>query len=78
MDDCDVTTLYKSRTSLHHDVDALGELPRNPSLSAMMLETAGDNAATFFITGFFRSYGTKNIEQILGGYFLGYRYMRVR
>lgn len=77
IDNCGVTELYKGRTALDHDADALGDMPRNPSLSAMMLQSSNDNTATFFITGLLRAYPLRSIEQQLASYFLGYRYMRV-
>jgi hypothetical protein len=78
IDHCAVTELYKGRTAPDHDADALGDMPRNPSLSAMTLQSTNDNTATFFITGFLRAYPQRSIEQLLASYFLGYRYMRVR
>lgn len=78
IDHCVVTKLYKGRTTSRHDADALGDMPRNPSLSAMLLQSGNENTATFFITGFLKACPVKSVEQLLAFYLIAYRYMRVR
>ncbi|KAL2214506.1 hypothetical protein CC79DRAFT_1392357 [Sarocladium strictum] len=79
IDHCEITAMYRGRTVYGHghDVDALGDMPRNPSLADMLLQTAyGSNSATFFITGFMKACPTKSVDQLLALYLIAYRYMR--
>lgn len=82
LEQCNVTALYRGHVpSLSPDrpVSAAptSPFPRNPSLPSMMLHQVDENILTFFITGFLQQCKTKSIEQLLGFYLLGYRYMRV-
>jgi hypothetical protein len=67
----------QSSLSMSSSPSSSFELPRNPSLPAMMLHSPEENLATYFITGFLREYRNKSMEQLLAFYLLGYRYMRV-
>lgn len=73
---CNVTALYRSHVEVVPPVSA-SPFPRNPSLPSMMLHRSDENILTFFITGFLQQRKAQSIEQLLGFYLLGYRYMRV-
>ncbi|KAL6851245.1 hypothetical protein ACO1O0_008373 [Amphichorda felina] len=76
MDSCNITTVYQRHTAFPPNPSLGGGLPRNPSIPAMMLHTMDENLATFFITGFLRNFSHRSLEQLLGFYLIGYRYMR--
>ncbi|KAH7112319.1 hypothetical protein B0J13DRAFT_534098 [Dactylonectria estremocensis] len=78
IDYCTITALYQWQTTFPTGQHVAEALPRNPSLPAMMLHSMEENTATSFITGFLRQYRSKSIEQLMGFYLLGYRYMRWR
>lgn len=73
----DVTNVYRQHTVFPQSPNPARALPRNPSLPAMMLHSMDENPATFLITGFLRQFGHRSLEQLLGFYLMGYRYMRV-
>lgn len=78
LDHCTVTVDYQRiMTCPQHVGEVASAQPRNPSLAAMILQSLDENIITFFITGFLRQCKIKSMEQLLGFYFLGYRYMRV-
>ena len=77
MDSCNITTVYQRHTAFPPNPSLGGALPRNPSIPAMMLHTMDENLATFFITGFLRNFSHRSLEQLMGFYLIGYRYMRV-
>jgi hypothetical protein len=75
LESCNVTALYRGHVG--DTVGSTSPFPRNPSLPSMMLHQGDENMLTFFITGCLQQCRTKSIEQLLGFYLLGYRYMRV-
>lgn len=78
LDNCNITTLYQGHIATAQDLNLGISLPRNPSLAAMMLHSQDENPAVNFITPFLRDCkGGKNVETLLGSYFIGYRLMRV-
>jgi hypothetical protein len=79
LEQCNVAALYTLQLAMPHMQAAPGPLPRTPSLPSMLLlRTPEENVATLLITGFLQQYKSKSIEQLLGSYLLGYRYMRWR
>jgi hypothetical protein len=77
LDTCNVTILYQGQITLSSNPNAIGGIPRNPSVPAMLLHSMEENIITFLITGFLRQYKVKTMAQLMGFYLLGYRYMRV-
>lgn len=75
LENCNVTALYRSHMGAV--AGPTSPFPRNPSLPSMMLYQSDENILTFFITGFLQQCRARSIEQLLGFYLLGYRYMRV-
>ena len=77
IDSCSITTLYHRHTVFPPSPGLAGPLPRNPAIPSMMLHNLDENPATYFITGLMRNFSHRSLEQLLGFYLIGYRYMRV-